>query len=146
MTYADVPRCPSGSVACLSLRFYFTPILCSFYRAYAFTTSAYAFLKMKAAYLIFILHVLLTAPVPVNTFDPFTIVGFGVCASLGRTLWNYFNERCDSKWIVYNATGERDKYNHIQPSLLCQLVSGANPSESFSSFWCLMMKAAGVVM
>lgn len=47
------------------------------------------------------------ASVLVNAFDPFTTtVVVGVGATLGRTIYNYFRESCDAKWIAFNATGE----------------------------------------
>lgn len=53
------------------------------------------------------LFILLTTRVPVDAFDPIsTTVVVGVCATLGRSLWNYLTESCDSRWIAFNATGE----------------------------------------
>lgn len=62
---------------------------------------------MKAIHLYLLLHVFSTVGVLVHTLDPITttvVVGFG--ATLGRTIWNYLHESCDSKWIAFNATGE----------------------------------------
>lgn len=62
---------------------------------------------MKVAHICFWFHVSLTASGLVNAFDPFTttlVVGLG--ATLGRTIYKYFQENCDQKWIAYNTTGE----------------------------------------
>lgn len=53
------------------------------------------------------LWVTLTFSGLVNAFDPITTtVVVGVGAALGRTIFKYFKETCDPKWIAYNATGE----------------------------------------
>lgn len=62
---------------------------------------------MKVAYIYMSLHVLLTAGALVNAFDPITTtVGVGLLATLGRTVYKYFHESCDKKWIGFNSTGE----------------------------------------
>jgi uncharacterized membrane protein len=49
----------------------------------------------------------LTANLVVNAFEPFTTtIAVGVTAALGRTIYNYFHESCDPKWVQLNATGE----------------------------------------
>lgn len=63
---------------------------------------------MKTMQLYLFLYIFTTAIVLVHTFDPFTtsvVVSLG--AALGRTIYNYLHERCDSKWIAFNATGKR---------------------------------------
>lgn len=62
---------------------------------------------MKVAVLCLCLHVLLTAGALVNAFDPITTtVGVGLFATVGRTIYKYFHESCDTRWIAFNATGE----------------------------------------
>lgn len=66
---------------------------------------------MKATHLYLLLHILLSATALVRTFDPVTttvVVGLG--ATLGRTIYNYLHESCDSKWVAFNATGEHVHY------------------------------------
>ncbi|XP_076613867.1 torsin family 1 isoform X2 [Chaetodon auriga] len=86
---------------------------------------------MKAARLFLVLHVFSTAGVLVNTFDPITTtVVVGVGATLGRTIWNYFHERCDSKWIAFNATGLKADLDsklfgqHIASRIILKAVNG----------------------
>lgn len=63
---------------------------------------------MKTMQLYLFLHILTTAAVLVHTFDPVTTtVVVSITAALGRTIYNYLHESCDSKWIAFNATGER---------------------------------------
>lgn len=63
---------------------------------------------MKAKHIYLLLYVFLNVGVLVNSFDPLTTwVVVGVGAGLGRTLWNYFQESCEPKWISFNATGDR---------------------------------------
>lgn len=65
---------------------------------------------MKATRLCLLLHVFATASVLVSAFEPITTtVVVGIGAMLGRTIYNYLHERCDPKWIAFNATGE-----HVQ--------------------------------
>lgn len=62
---------------------------------------------MKVADTFMSLHILLTAGALVNAFDPFTTtVGVSLLAALGRTVYKYFHESCDKKWIGFNSTGE----------------------------------------
>ncbi len=69
---------------------------------------------MNAAHLFLLFYVFSTVSVLVHTFDPFTTtVVVGVGATLGRTIWNYFHESCDSKWIAYNATGENVQHSNM---------------------------------
>ena len=43
-----------------------------------------------------------------DAFEPIsTTLAVGVSAALGRTIYNYFHESCDPKWVQLNATGER---------------------------------------
>uniref|UniRef100_A0A3Q3MM34 Torsin n=1 Tax=Mastacembelus armatus TaxID=205130 RepID=A0A3Q3MM34_9TELE len=77
------------------------------------------------------LHVFLTAGVLVNTFDPITTTVFvGVGAALGRTIYNYFHESCDAKWIGFNATGleadlQRKLFGqHIASRIILKAVNG----------------------
>ncbi|XP_008302302.1 torsin family 1 isoform X2 [Stegastes partitus] len=86
---------------------------------------------MKTAHLYLLLHVLSTASVLVNAFDPITtsvIVGLG--ATLGKTIYNYLHESCDKKWIAFNATGLKtdldDKLfgQHIASRIILKAVSG----------------------
>lgn len=68
---------------------------------------------MKAARIYLLFHVFLITSVLVNAFDPITTaVTVGICASLGRTIYNYFHERCDSKWIAFNVTGKHGVICH----------------------------------
>lgn len=63
---------------------------------------------MRARHVYVLLHICLTVGVLVNAFDPITTtVVIGIGATLGRTIYNYFRESCDSKWIAFNATGEQ---------------------------------------
>ena len=49
----------------------------------------------------------LTAHLVANAFEPITTtLAVGVTAALGRTIYNYFHESCDPKWVQLNATGE----------------------------------------
>ncbi|KAK0143593.1 Torsin-1B [Merluccius polli] len=42
----------------------------------------------------------------VHAFEPVsTIIVIGATAFLGRTIYNYFHESCDPKWVQFNATG-----------------------------------------
>lgn len=50
---------------------------------------------------------ILIANLVVNAFDPIsTTIAVGATAALGRTIYNYFHESCDPKWVQLNATGE----------------------------------------
>lgn len=54
----------------------------------------------------FLLYVSI-ACVVADAFEPFTttvVVGLGV--TLGRIIYSYSQESCDSKWVAFNATGE----------------------------------------
>lgn len=68
---------------------------------------------MKVTHLYLSLLVFSTVGVLVNTFDPFTLAAvFGVGATLaplGWKAWGYFRERCNSRWIDSNPTGERTR-------------------------------------
>lgn len=87
---------------------------------------------MKAAQIYLLLHVFLIASVPVNAFEPVTTTLFvgAVSATLGRTIWNYFHESCDQKWIAYNATGlkldlEKKLFGqHIASRIILKAVNG----------------------
>ncbi|XP_028274278.1 torsin family 1 isoform X2 [Parambassis ranga] len=86
---------------------------------------------MKAARIYLLFHVFLIASVLVNAFDPITTaVTVGICASLGRTIYDYFHERCDSKWIAFNVTGlQTDLENklfgqHIASRIILKAVNG----------------------
>lgn len=62
---------------------------------------------MKSTHVYLFFYVFLTTDVVSNAVDPITTtVAVGLGASLGRTIWNYLYERCTSKWIDYNATGD----------------------------------------
>lgn len=63
---------------------------------------------MKTKHMYLSLYVLSAVAVLANSFDPVTTtVLVGVGAGLGRTIWNYFQESCQPKWISFNSTGER---------------------------------------
>ncbi|XP_070706454.1 torsin family 1 isoform X2 [Pempheris klunzingeri] len=86
---------------------------------------------MKAAHFYLLLHVFSTASVLVNAFDPITTtVVVSVGAALGRTIYDYFHERCDPKWISFNVTGlEVDLENklfgqHIASRIILKAVNG----------------------
>lgn len=84
---------------------------------------------MKAIHLYLLLHVFSTVAVLVNTFDPVTTTVFvGLGATLGRTIWNYLHESCDSKWISYNATGEhlRNLYMLVLALWKCICLNATN--------------------
>ncbi|KAF1371451.1 hypothetical protein PFLUV_G00278110 [Perca fluviatilis] len=86
---------------------------------------------MKAAHLYLSLLVFSSASVLVNTFEPITTtVVLGIGAALGRTIYNYLHESCDSKWIAFNATGfEVDLESklfgqHIASRVILKAVNG----------------------
>ncbi|XP_070780533.1 torsin family 1 isoform X2 [Enoplosus armatus] len=86
---------------------------------------------MKVAHLYLLLHSFLTACVLVNAFDPITTtVVVGVGATLGRTIWNYFHESCDPKWIAFNSTGLKADLEsklfgqHIASRIILNSVNG----------------------
>ncbi|XP_044031306.1 torsin-1A-like [Siniperca chuatsi] len=58
---------------------------------------------MKAVQIYLWLHIILTASVPVNTFNPFGKMFDGV-KNLWQKIYNP-DESCDSKWISFNETG-----------------------------------------
>ncbi|XP_056146715.1 torsin family 1 isoform X2 [Lampris incognitus] len=71
------------------------------------------------------------ASVVVNAFDVFTasfVVGVG--AALGRSIYNYLHESCDSRWLKFNATGleadlQRKLYGqHIASRTILKAVTG----------------------
>lgn len=62
---------------------------------------------MKIAHMLWVLNALLTAGPLADAFDPLTTtVVVSVGAALGRTIYNYLRETCDSRWLTYNSTGE----------------------------------------
>lgn len=70
---------------------------------------------MKSTYIYLLLYVFLAAGVITNAVDPITItVAVGVGATLGRTVWNYLDERCSPNWIAYNATGDCVQTLHVR--------------------------------
>uniref|UniRef100_A0A3Q2P0H2 Torsin family 1 n=1 Tax=Fundulus heteroclitus TaxID=8078 RepID=A0A3Q2P0H2_FUNHE len=86
---------------------------------------------MKVAHICLWVHVSLAASGLVNAFDPITttvLVGFG--ATLGRTIYRYFQETCDPKWIAYNATGLKTDLDsklfgqHIASRIILKAVTG----------------------
>lgn len=86
---------------------------------------------MKTTHLYFLLHVLSTAGVLVNAFDPITTtVVVGIGATLGRTIYRYLHESCDSKWIAFNATGLKTDLDnklfgqHIASRIILKAVNG----------------------
>ncbi|CAL8406242.1 unnamed protein product [Arctogadus glacialis] len=73
----------------------------------------------------------LTAILVVNAFEPFTTtIAVGVTAALGRTIYNYFHESCDPKWVQLNATGlqadlESQLFGqHIASRIILKAVTG----------------------
>ncbi|XP_068562715.1 torsin family 1 isoform X2 [Cebidichthys violaceus] len=87
---------------------------------------------MNAARLYLSLHVFLSAGVLVHTFEPISttvFIGVGL-GTLGRTIYNYLHESCDSKWIAFNETGlevdlERNLFGqHIASRIILKAVSG----------------------
>uniref|UniRef100_A0A8C5BZS9 Torsin-1A-like n=1 Tax=Gadus morhua TaxID=8049 RepID=A0A8C5BZS9_GADMO len=73
----------------------------------------------------------LTANLVVNAFEPFTTtIAVGVTAALGRTIYNYFHESCDPKWVQLNATGlqadlESQLFGqHIASRIILKAVTG----------------------
>lgn len=60
---------------------------------------------MKAVQIYLWLHIILTASVLVNTFDPITTTVVGAIANLWQKIYDS-PESCDSKWISFNAAGE----------------------------------------
>ncbi|XP_028318293.1 torsin-1A-like isoform X2 [Gouania willdenowi] len=92
---------------------------------------------MKASRLILLVHVLSTAAVLVHAFDPFTttmVVGIG--ATLGRTIYKYFHESCDSKWIDFNSTALKTDLEqklfgqHVASRIVLKAVNGFMSNES----------------
>lgn len=83
---------------------------------------------MKAAHLYLWLHVLATASALANAFDPVTTtVVVSVGAALGRTIYDYFHESCDQKWISFNATGEHVQQVDVQTEeLVFNATKGTN--------------------
>lgn len=72
-------------------------------------------LKMKAAHICLILHLILTVSVPVDTSNPIT-AAVGVIASLWQKTFDY-HENCDSKWISFNAEGENIRHVNMTRSV-----------------------------
>ncbi|XP_035628388.1 torsin-1A-like isoform X2 [Oncorhynchus keta] len=64
---------------------------------------------MKATYATYFVYYVLISSGFVNAFEPISttfVVGVGVgLAAVGRTIYNYVYESCDSKWIAFNSTG-----------------------------------------
>ncbi|XP_020320783.2 torsin-1A-like [Oncorhynchus kisutch] len=64
---------------------------------------------MKATYATYFVYYVLISSGIVNAFEPISttfVVGMGVgLAAVGRTIYNYVYESCDSKWIAFNSTG-----------------------------------------
>ncbi|XP_040915579.1 torsin family 1 isoform X2 [Toxotes jaculatrix] len=92
---------------------------------------------MNAARLYLWLHVLSTTGVLVNTFDPVTTtVVIGIGATLGRTIYNYLHESCDSKWIAFNATGLKADLDsklfgqHLASRIIFKAVNGFVSSDN----------------
>ncbi|XP_004074571.1 torsin-1A isoform X2 [Oryzias latipes] len=86
---------------------------------------------MKFVHVLWVLNALLIAGTPVDAFDPITttvVVSFG--AALGRTIYNYLRETCDSRWLTYNSTGlKMDLENklfgqHLASRIILKAVSG----------------------
>ncbi|XP_052377270.1 torsin-1A-like isoform X3 [Oncorhynchus keta] len=65
---------------------------------------------MKATYATYFVYYVLISSGFVNAFEPISttfVVGVGVgLAAVGRTIYNYVYESCDSKWIAFNSTGK----------------------------------------
>lgn len=71
---------------------------------------------MKAVHIYFLLHVIFSAIVLVNTFNPFTKV-MDV-----KNLWKMIytpSESCDSEWISFNAEGECVRHVNVKTVVLC---------------------------
>ncbi|XP_064828307.1 torsin-1A-like isoform X2 [Oncorhynchus masou masou] len=65
---------------------------------------------MQATYATYFVYYVLISSGFVNAFEPISttfVVGVGVgLAAVGRTIYNYVYESCDSKWIAFNSTGK----------------------------------------
>ncbi|KAM9735722.1 torsin family 1 isoform 2-T2 [Menidia menidia] len=92
---------------------------------------------MKLAYVYLLLHIFMTVGVLVNGFDPFTTtVAVGLCATVGRTIYNHFHESCEPKWMTYNSTGLRTDLEeklfgqHIASRIILKAVNGFMNNES----------------
>ncbi|XP_013867821.1 torsin family 1 isoform X2 [Austrofundulus limnaeus] len=92
---------------------------------------------MKVADIFLCLNVLLTAGALVNAFDPITTsVGVGLFAAVGRTIYKYFHESCDTKWIAFNATGLKTDLDeklfgqHLASRIILRAVSGFMSNEN----------------
>ncbi|CAL8277348.1 unnamed protein product [Merluccius merluccius] len=67
----------------------------------------------------------------VNAFEPVsTTIAIGATAFLGRTIYNYFHESCDPKWVQFNATGLRADLEsqlfgqHLASRIILKAVTG----------------------
>ncbi|XP_023999394.1 torsin-1A-like [Salvelinus sp. IW2-2015] len=64
---------------------------------------------MKATYATYFVYYVLISSGFVNAFEPISttfVVGAGVgLAAVGRRVYNYVYESCNSKWIAFNSTG-----------------------------------------
>ncbi|XP_072310592.1 torsin family 1 isoform X2 [Eucyclogobius newberryi] len=85
-------------------------------------------MKVERIYLFFYGISLICARV--NAFDPITTtVAVGIGATLG-TIYKYFQEKCSSKWIAFNATGldvdleKRLFGQHIATRIISKAVNG----------------------
>uniref|UniRef100_A0A3B3DI81 Torsin n=1 Tax=Oryzias melastigma TaxID=30732 RepID=A0A3B3DI81_ORYME len=66
-----------------------------------------------------------------DAFDPLTTtVVVSVGAALGRTIYNYLRETCDSRWLTYNSTGLKTDLDsklfgqHLASRIILRAVSG----------------------
>ncbi|XP_008323903.1 torsin family 1 isoform X2 [Cynoglossus semilaevis] len=86
---------------------------------------------MKPARLFLLMYVCVTCCVLVNSFDPFTTTVFiGVGATLGRQIYHYLRESCNSNWIDFNAKGLKADLDsklfgqHIATRIILKAVNG----------------------
>ncbi|XP_071219504.1 torsin-1A-like isoform X1 [Salvelinus alpinus] len=62
---------------------------------------------MKATYKTYFVYYVLISSVFVNAFEPISttfVLGLGL-AAVGRKMYSYVYENCDSNWIAFNSTG-----------------------------------------
>ncbi|CAN9504400.1 unnamed protein product [Ophioblennius macclurei] len=92
---------------------------------------------MRLARVFLLVHAFATSGLLVHAFDPVTTtVIVGVGATLGRTIYNYFRESCDSKWINYNSTGlQTDLENklfgqHLASRIIFKALNGFMNNEN----------------
>ncbi|XP_026209920.1 torsin family 1 isoform X2 [Anabas testudineus] len=92
---------------------------------------------MKTTRLYLFLTIFSTIALLVDTFEPVTTaVVIGIGATLGRTIYNYLHESCDSKWIYFNATAlEADLESklfgqHIASRIILKAVNGFMKNEN----------------